>query len=101
MIVAYLIETWDKPGSAALRAKTREEHLRFLDRHVDILLACGAKLREDGTATGGIYLVALESKIAAESFIFEDPFSKVDLFASVSVTKWRKAYFNGQRLLRE
>ena len=30
----YAIQTVDKPGSAALRARVRDEHLKYLDAHL-------------------------------------------------------------------
>ena len=35
----------------------------------------------------------------AQAFIAADPFSKVDLFSEVRITRWRKAYLNGECFL--
>jgi uncharacterized protein YciI len=35
----------------------------------------------------------------AEDFIAGDPFSKAGLFEKVTVTRWRKAYFNKQKFI--
>ena len=95
----YLIETYDKPGAGAVRQANRDEHLAFLAQEAKLLLACGAKLSEDGAATGGFYIVDLETREAAQAFIAADPFSKVDLFSEVRITRWRKAYLNGECFL--
>ena len=95
----YMIETYDKPGAGATRQAARDEHLAFLAQQAKLLLACGAKLSEDGVATGGFYIVDLETREAAEAFIAADPFSKVDLFSDVRITRWRKAYLNGECFL--
>lgn len=93
----YLIETFDKPDHQQLRRDTRDEHLRFLDANQALLLACGAKLADDGSDLGGgLYVVDLETRAEAERFIAEDPFSRVDLFERVVITRWRKAYLAGQ-----
>lgn len=93
----YLIETFDKPDHKQLRRDTRGEHLRFLDTNKALLLACGAKLADDGSDLGGgLYVVDLETRAEAERFIAEDPFSRVDLFERVVITRWRKAYLAGQ-----
>lgn len=98
--MAFMIETFDKPGHADLRAKTRDEHLAFLDRHKALLLACGAKLNDDGSgAGGGLYVVDLETREEAEKFIQADPFSTVELFERVNITRWRKAYVDGRSYL--
>lgn len=96
----YMIETWDKPDQQQLRKQTRDEHLRYLATHATRLLACGAKLNDDGSdAGGGIYIVDVDTRAAAEEFIATDPFSRVDLFAQVRITRWRKAYVAGQSFL--
>lgn len=96
----YLIETFDKPGAQALRQANRDEHLAFLADEARLLLACGAKLSEDdGQATGGFYIVDLDTREAAQDFIARDPFSRVNLFSEVRITRWRKAYLNGECFL--
>lgn len=96
----YLIETFDKPGAAAVRQAARDAHLAFLAQEAKLLLACGAKLSDDGAAaTGGFYIVDLETREAAQDFIARDPFSKVELFSEVRITRWRKAYLNGECFL--
>lgn len=36
---------------------------------------------------------------AAERFIAADPYTRVGLFESVTVMRWREAYFNLERLI--
>jgi len=96
----YLIETFDKPGHQQLRRETRDEHLRFLEANKALLLACGAKLADDGRDLGGgLYVVDLETRDEAERFIADDPFSRVELFERVTITRWRKAYLAGRCFL--
>jgi len=96
----YIIETWDKPGHAQVRQQHRPAHLEFLDRHKHLLLSCGAKLNDDGSdAGGGLYVVDVDSREAAERLIAADPFSAADLFARVTITRWRKAYVDGRSYL--
>jgi len=93
----YIIETFDKPDSLALRKSTRDEHLDYLDANMGKLLACGAKLKDDGSdAGGGLYIVDVETRAEAEAFIAADPFSKVGLFERVQISRWRKGYLDGK-----
>lgn len=93
----YMIETFDKPNRQELRKQTRNEHLDYLAAHAAKLLACGAKLNDDGSdGGGGIYIVDVETRAEAEQFIAADPFSKVDLFREIRIMRWRKAYLAGQ-----
>lgn len=96
----YLIETFDKDNHQEVRAKNRPEHLEFLKQEAAKLLACGAKLLDDGaTATGSLYIVDVETRAEAESFIAADPFSKADLFKEVRITRWRKVILDGKAYL--
>ncbi|MBV7483012.1 YciI family protein [Bordetella sp. BOR01] len=93
----YVIETFDKPDHQAVRQQHRPAHLDFLETNKPLLLACGAKLHDDGKdAGGGLYVIDVDTREAAEAFIAADPFSQAGLFERVAITRWRKAYFNGQ-----
>ncbi|HUF19668.1 MAG TPA: YciI family protein [Burkholderiales bacterium] len=96
----YAIQTRDKPGTAQLRADTRAAHIDYLTKHKDLLLAAGALIEDDGTGgNGGILIVDTDDRAAAEKFIADDPFSRAGLFEKVTVTRWRKAFFNKERLI--
>ncbi|MGU3417315.1 YciI family protein [Methylobacterium sp. D54C] len=96
----YMIETFDKVGSLDVRRANRAEHLVYLDQIKDRLLACGAKLNDDGSdAGGGLYVVDVETRAEAEALIHADPFYKVGLFERVEIRRWRKAYLDGRSYL--
>lgn len=99
-VVPFIIETFDKPEHQAVRKAARAAHLEFLDQNKKLLLACGAKLADDGTDLGGgLYVVALETREEAQRFIESDPFHAAGLFERVTLTRWRKAYVGGQCFL--
>ncbi len=78
----FIIETFDKPGHQHVRQATRAEHLEFLDRHKALLLACGAKLDDDGRDLGGgLYVVALDSREEAHVRFYSDHASDAPTFA--------------------
>ncbi|KAF1048507.1 YciI family protein [Xylophilus sp.] len=96
----FIIETFDKPRHQHVRQANRPAHLAFLDEHRHLLLACGAKLADDGTDLGGgLYVVALETRDEARRFIESDPFHAAGLFERVTLTRWRKAYVDGRSYL--
>lgn len=98
----FVIETWDKPGSQAVRAQHRSSHLEYLDRHAALLIACGAKLHDDASDLGGgLYIVELETREQAQAFIEADPFYQAELFHKVQITRWRKSYLLGKNLLKQ
>ena len=94
----YVIQLVDKPDSAKLRAEVRAVHLDYLDAHKDKLLAAGALIEDDGSGgSGSLYVVDTEDRKEAESFLSGDPFHKAGLFGKVTITRWRKAFFNKER----
>lgn len=98
----WMIETYDRPGTGALRLNLRPDHLAYLEQNKALLLACGAKLNDTGDgASGGLYLLDVEDREMAEAFIAADPFHQGGLFERVFITRWRKAYLAGQNTLSE
>ncbi len=96
----YAIITRDKPNHLHLRNEVRAEHLAYLDRNKERLLAAGAQVDEDGQGGyGGIIIVDTEDRAEAETFIRNDPFTKAGLFSGIEVVRWRKAFFNKERLV--
>ncbi len=93
----YAIDTLDKPNCENLRMEHRAAHLDYLKSRVAMILAAGAKLSDDGASmTGSLLIIDTEDRAEAEEFAASDPFSKAGLFASVSITRWRKAIFDGK-----
>jgi uncharacterized protein len=96
----FIIETFDKPNHQHVRQQLRPAHLRFLEEVAPKLIACGAKLNDDGTDRGGgVYVVDLETRAEAEALIAADPFSAGGLFERVTIGRWRKAYVDGKCFL--
>jgi uncharacterized protein YciI len=96
----YAILTQDKPNHAHVRAGARPAHLEYLTANKSLLLAAGALVDDDGGGgNGGILIVDTDDRAEAERFIADDPFSKAGLFEKVTVTRWRKAFFNKERLI--
>jgi len=94
----YLIDATDGPGQAELRQKIRPDHLGYLQANVHLIIAAGAKLSDDGaTALGSLYLLDVDDRRAAEVFIAADPYSEAGVFETVTVTRWRKGFFDFKR----
>jgi uncharacterized protein YciI len=99
-IVPYVIITEDKPNSLALRNEVRAVHIDYLTANQHRLLAAGAQIDDDGTGgSGGVIIVDTDDRKEAEDFIANDPFTKAGLFTDIKVTRWRKAFFNFERLV--
>ncbi len=96
----YVIQTRYKADSGDLHAQTRAAHLDYLKLNLGSLLAAGGLIDDDGAGgQGGVIILDTDDRDVAESFIANDPFSKAGLFESVSVTRWRKAFYNFECLI--
>ena len=96
----YAIQTKDKAGSSQIRADNRAVHIEYLTANKNLLLAAGALIEDDGTGgNGGLLIVDTDDRKEAQRFIDNDPFTKAGLFEKVTVTRWRKAFFDKVRLI--
>jgi uncharacterized protein YciI len=96
----YAIQTRDKTGSENIRSDNRAAHLEYLTKLQNLILAGGAITDDDGTGgRGGIIIIDTDDRAEAERFVAEDPFTKAGLFEEVTVSRWRKAFFNKERLV--
>lgn len=98
--MAYIIQTRYKEGSDQVVVESRPAHLQYLTDNIDRILAGGALLDDGGTSPhGGVIILDTDDRGEAEDFIANDPFNRAELFESVTVTRWRKAFFNFERLV--
>ncbi len=96
----YAIQTEDKPGTAEIRAEYRAIHLEYYTAYKDKLLAAGALIDDEDTAAqGSLVIIDTDDRAEAERFIAEEPYTKAGLFAKITVTCWRKGFFNKERLI--
>jgi uncharacterized protein len=83
----------DKPDSLKIRLDTRTAHLDYLQGFGKAVVAAGPLLADDGqTMTGSVLILELADRAAAEAFAKNDPYAKAGLFASVTITPWRKVF---------
>ena len=91
----YIIYQVDKPGTADIRAATRDAHFAYLDEHKDILVLGGATLAEDGlTRLGSVLIVNVPGREEAERFSSNEPFRRAGLFSRVEITRMRRGQWN-------
>ncbi len=96
----YVIQLIDKPDSSKLRADVRPVHIEYLNANKSKLLAGGAFIEDDGSGgSGSLYIVDTDDRKEAERFLAGDPFHKAGLFGKVTITRWRKAFFNKERMI--
>ena len=91
----YAIYCVDKSNSMDVRMANRPEHIEYLKSKEGQILMGGALLTEDGEGMlGSLLVIDAADAAAARAFADGDPFAKAGLFQSVSITRWRKAFFN-------
>ncbi len=96
----YAIITQDKPECASIREEHGAAHRQYLEENKGRLLAAGAMLDDSGDRPcGSVFLIDTDDRAEAEAFLEADPFTRAGLFTSVTITKWRKAFFNFERLI--
>lgn len=84
----YAVICRDKPGALQIRLDTRAEHLAYIEA-TGIVKMAGPFL-EDGQMCGSLVIVETDSLAAAQDWAANDPYAKAGLFASASVTEWKK-----------
>ena len=89
----FIIHCIDKPGSAHLRAKSRSEHIAFLERHRSNIFVAGPILAEDGEGmNGSLLIVDFPNLEGANAFAADDPYYHAGLFESVTIKPWKMIF---------
>src|SRR5436853_6702464 len=96
MLYAVLFE--DNADRAKARERLMADHLAWLERRAEAILAAGP-LRDaaNGAPGGGLWLVEADSRQSVEALYREDPFWPTGLRRSVRVLEWRQVFSDGKR----
>jgi uncharacterized protein YciI len=82
----------DQRVSAHIRAAHKEAHLAYLAEHAGLIVLGGAMLAEEGdTRLGSTLVLNVKSRAEAEAFSVNEPFRRAGLYASVDITRMRRA----------
>jgi uncharacterized protein YciI len=93
--VLWIMYAEDRPGSAALRAATKDAHLAYLEEHADVVMVGGALLADDSPARlGSCLIVNLPSRAAMEEWARNEPFTRAGLFERVTIVRMRNGQLN-------
>lgn len=98
----YVIVTTYHTGKDDLRDRLLMQHMDYLDQHVGRLLNAGGLVTDDNCTTeAAMYVLDTEDRAEAERFVANEPFVQGGLIASTSIRRWRKSYYNRERLLAD
>ncbi|MFD1880669.1 YciI family protein [Paracoccus pacificus] len=80
----------DRPGLQALRAETKQRHMRHLDGGAPgvRVLQSGPLLSPDGSERGSLIVLKADSVAGAQSFVDADPYNQAGLFETVEIHPW-------------
>jgi uncharacterized protein len=85
----------DYPERIPERTEHMAAHLAFLAKNSSRVVAAGAlRPSVEGTPSGGIWILNVESMAAAEALYKDDPFWLAGLRKSVIVSHWAKAFWS-------
>lgn len=89
----YAFHCVDKPGASAIRRDNRDLHLAHLASVADRILVAGPLLATDESAmVGSLLVIDFDALEEAEAFAQNDPYARAGLFASVTISAWKKVY---------
>ena len=92
MPVLFVIHGIDKPGHAAVRAEARQRHLDYVAARAEHVVVGGPTVDDaDEAMTGSLLVVDFPDRAAAQAFVEGDPYHEVQLFESVTLTRWRQS----------
>ncbi|WP_374655219.1 YciI family protein [Dongia sp.] len=98
MIYAVLFED-DFARAVEVRRRFMPEHLAFLERHGDRILAAGPLCDPAGEPAGGLWLVDAEHAENVTALIESDPFWPAGLRRSHRILPWQRVFNQGQVLI--
>lgn len=85
----------DMSASERIRSTYKETHQAYLAQHASLIVLGGAMLDEDGeTRVGSTLVLRVNSRAEAEAFSANEPFRRAGLYASVKITRMRRAQWH-------
>ncbi|MEO0344505.1 MAG: YciI family protein [Pseudomonadota bacterium] len=94
----FIVLFEDNPNAdAAIRKTHMEDHLSFLQRHADTVVAAGPLIERDGSIGSGLWIVDSPSRETVIQLIKEDPFWPTGLRSAFEIKQWRQVFADGQR----
>lgn len=89
----FIVIIHDNPANEHLRSQAEQAHYAWLDANEEKILMRGGMKREDDTAfMGGVLILDVATRAAAEKFVADDPYAKVGLHQSVTIRPFQAAY---------
>ncbi len=95
--MAWMVTFDDEPSRAGLRATHTDKHLAYVRSVADRIVCSGAvRAAADGPQTGGMWIIDLPTREAAQALFEGDPFFQGGLRANVRMAHWTKGVWEGK-----
>lgn len=85
----FALITRDKPAALQIRMDNRTAHLDYI-ASTGVVEMAGPFLDEAGQMCGSLIILELPDLQAAQNWADNDPYAKAGLFASVTLSAWKK-----------
>ena len=85
----FALITHDKPGALQIRMDTRTAHLDYI-ASTGVVEIAGPFLDDAGQMCGSLIILELPDLAAAQAWANNDPYAKAGLFATVTLSAWKK-----------
>lgn len=85
----FALMTRDKPGALHIRLETRTAHLDYI-ASTGVVEMAGPFLDEAGQMCGSLIILDVADMAAAQVWADNDPYAQAGLFATVTLTEWKK-----------
>ncbi|MEM7566959.1 MAG: YciI family protein [Pseudomonadota bacterium] len=86
----FAVTCQDKPDHEQVRLDNRPDHVAWLSNETVKIHAAGPLLSDDGAhMIGSLLIIDAPDEAALRAELASDPYAKADLFATVSVQRWK------------
>lgn len=79
----------DKPGALQVRKDNRAAHLAYIES-TGVVEMAGPLLTPEGEMNGSLVVLNVETLAQGQDWAAADPYALAGLFASVTITEWKK-----------
>ena len=79
----------DKPGALQVRKDNRVAHLAYIES-TGVVEMAGPLLSPEGEMNGSLVVLNVETLAQGQDWAAADPYALAGLFASVTITEWKK-----------
>lgn len=92
--MAFIVQAMDRAGGQSVRQAHRAAHLAFLANAGAVVLLAGPLLSDEGAMVGSLLIVDHETVDAVTHWLADDPYTRADLFETVSVKAFKPVITN-------